>query len=117
MYWFAVIISLNVIYIKDKFLLWFWKDWVVSLIFSRVNGHPKGHLQTYGIVAGLVNCGLSFGSATGPIIAGGIMDLLDYSWTLTATSLLAAFMVSSVKINWLSQQIIDYTGNETRQFL
>ena len=46
------------------------------------------------MITGLINCGLGLGSATGPIISGAIVDILNFAWTTTMVAVLSVFMVS-----------------------
>ena len=52
----------------------------------RINGHPRESLHTYGMVTGLITCGISLGSTTGPLLSGIITDALDFVWSLTIMS-------------------------------
>ena len=59
------------------------------------------------MVAGLINCGLALGAATGPVLAGVAIDMLDFAWAETVVAGLSALMVSyqdSTKLSDLNQQ-------------
>ena len=65
---------------------------------SRVNDHPKDNVHTYGMVTGLINCGLSLGATIGPFMGGVITDALGYVWFLTILSFGCLAMVSSINL-------------------
>ena len=69
-----------------------------------MHGHKKDSMHTYGMISGMIICGMSLGSTTGPIIGGAITDALDFTWVGTILAGVNSTMVSYLNkfINWNS---------------
>ena len=63
------------------------------MYFSRLNGHPRDSVHTYGMITGLINSGISLGSTIGPVLSGAIIHVTDFSWSMTVIGFLALLMV------------------------
>ncbi|XP_067940195.1 MFS-type transporter SLC18B1-like [Watersipora subatra] len=70
----------------------------VALQLARLNGHTEDSLQTYGMLTGLMNCGLCLGSTIGPILSGVITSYLGFAWTQFIAAILTAFMATLIAV-------------------
>jgi len=57
-------------------------------------------VHTYGMVTGMINCGLALGAIVGPIGGGAAIQSVGYPWTMTIIGFAQLFIVS--KNNYLS---------------
>jgi len=67
-------------------------------LLNRLNGHERDNVQTYGMVAGLLNSGCGLGSMVGPVVSGVITDHSGFTWTMTSFSGVGVIMVSMSRV-------------------
>lgn len=68
-----------------------------SLMLYSANGFQHDTLGTYGLLAGIINAGLNFGTAIAPAVSGTVTQYLGYEFTTVIASGLYTAMVSFIQ--------------------
>lgn len=61
--------------------------------FCNVSGLEQDSLSTHGLLAGIINAGLNFGTAVGPAVTGTITQYFGFAWVTLFSSGIYTAMV------------------------